>query len=200
MNAAPIWAAPSRPTLRETLAHCAGVGLQKFFCSRRALGQIEVINRPGKPLLLRGSLQTVGPARLVGFLAPIWGDPCPPSPRCRLCFSLSCFPRRFVLFRRYVLFGLIPAVGTRLRGQNEPIFQGSFCKSPVREVSGIGLQPCPPSGAAQPPPAGTESAHLWACASSVCICIALHIERLTGLSAPRRFTAAARPHLPFYAR
>ena len=117
----------------------------------------------------------------MGFLAPIWGDPCPPSPRCRLCFSLSCFPGRFVLFRRCVLFGLLPAVGTRLRGQNEPIFQGSFCKSPVREVSGIGLQPCPPSGAAQPPPAGTESAHLWACASSVCICIALHIERLTGL-------------------
>lgn len=200
MNAAPIWAAPSRPALRETLAHCAGVGLQKFFCSRRALGQIEGINRPGKPLLLRGSLQTVGPARLVGFLAPIWGDPCPPSPRCRLCFSLSCFPRRFVLFRRCVLFGPLPAVGTRLRGQNEPIFQGSFCRFPVREVSGIGLQPCPPSGAAQPPPAGTESTPFGVCASSVCTYIALHIERLTGLYAPRRFTASARPHLPFYAR
>ena len=78
--------------------------------------------------------------------------------------------------------GLLPAVGTRLRGQNEPIFQGSVCKFPVREVSGIGLQPWSPSDAAQPPSATTESALFRACASSVCIYIALHIERLTGLS------------------
>lgn len=53
---------------------------------------------------------------------------------------------------------------------------------PVREVSGIGLQPRSPSDAAQPPSATTESAPFRACASSVCIYIALHIERLTGLS------------------
>ena len=71
---------------------------------------------------------------------------------------------------------------------------------PVREVSGIGLQPWSPSDAAQPPSETTESTPFGVCASSVCIYIALHIERLTGLYAPRRFTASARPHLPFYAR
>lgn len=106
-------------------------------------------------------------------------SPQPPLPP--LLFT-ERFPGRLVLFRRYVLFGLLPAVGTRLRGQNEPIFQGSFCRFPVREVSGIGLQPRSPSDAAQPPSATTESAPFRACASSVCIYIALHIERLTGLS------------------
>lgn len=52
---------------------------------------------------------------------------------------------------------------------------------PVREVSGIGLQPWSPSDAAQPPSETTESTPFGVCASSVCICIALHIERLTGL-------------------
>ena len=140
------------------------------------------------------------PGQARGLPCANLGGPLSPQPPLPPLLFTERFPGRLVLFRRYVLFGLLPAVGTRLRGQNEPIFQGSFCRFPVREVSGIGLQPCPPSGAAQPPPAGTESAHLWACASSVCICIALHIERLTGLYAPRRFTASARPHLPFYAR
>lgn len=105
----------------------------------------------------------------------------PPAPRLRPDLCRVAVPVGLFCFVGAFFSGLLPAVGTRLRGQNEPIFQGSFCRFPVREVSGIGLQPCPPSGAAQPPPAGTESTPFGVCASSVCTYIALHIKRLTGL-------------------